>query len=332
MRSIEEARADVEARAHRIRVHRRKAAGGAMSLFAAAMMGLVGFRSWSADLTTGTGLSPGERTASQGWHSGTSASVGTAQGPTSSGSGPVNSIIEDQTTPGWVLYTGGNALSPEDRAGSVKGYTHVGEAVVQPGKVKVYDRPGGVVIGYAYSMLGFVSLHDDAGFDAHALRVERFGCDQITDATCAKRLADELKRPGPIEPPLCTVASTDVTTEAGLAQPGHVAVDVVVRNTGSMPCSLFAGAVVGFYSLDGIAAPLVVHGSSPVSFVHVVPGGTARFAFDKLACSAGDDTKVASVELELDNSRVRPPVPAGVDLASCGRGDPGSTITFSIRT
>lgn len=83
------------------------------------------------------------------------------------------------TEGGWMPYSGSSITNPQDT--SRKGYLHYGENA-EPGKAPIYDAPNGTVIGYAYSRLGFVTLAEDVGFDAHAEQMRRFGCDQ-TDSS-----------------------------------------------------------------------------------------------------------------------------------------------------
>ena len=328
MKSIDEARAEVEERAQRIRGRRRMAAGGALGVFAAAMVVLVVLRAPGAGVNVGAGPDGPASTALPPAPS----SVGTSATTTPPGSDLAAAAIEQQIASGWVRYSAREALSPEDGGDLVDGYLKWGEPVVEPGKAKVYDRPNGVVVGYAYSQLGFVPLDQDAGFDAAALRAQRFGCDPFTDSTCAQRRRETAGLPQPGEPPLCGAASSDITTGATPAAPGHVAVDVSIRNTGSAACSVPAGALIALYSPEGIAMSFEVHISSADNFVHLEPGASATFSIDKQDCTAGDQGRPATVEMQLGGQRVRSPLPPDVDLAWCGRGDPGSKLTVTLHT
>lgn len=328
MKSIDEARAEVEERAQRIRGRRRMAAGGALGVFAAAMVVLVVLRAPGAGVNVGAGPDGQASTALPPAPS----SVGTSATTTPPGSDLAAAAIEQQIATGWVPYSARDALGPEDGGDSVKGYLKWGEPVVEPGKAKVYDRPNGVVVGYAYSQLGFVPLEQDAGFNAAALRAQRLGCDPVTDSTCAQRRAETARSPGAGDPPLCIDASSVVTATAATAAAGHAAVDVSIRNTGSAACSLHAGALIGLYSPDGIAMSFEVHTSSPVSFIQLEPGTSATFSVDKQTCTNGDQGQPATVEIQLSGQRVRSPLPPEVDLAWCGRGDPGSMLTVTLHT
>jgi hypothetical protein len=94
-------------------------------------------------------------------------------------------VIQRQIASGWQPYAGDDVLHPAaPGASKPQGYLKMSDSASTPGKLPVYDNPNGKVIGFAYSQLGFVSLADDAAFDAHAERTSRFGCDQFVDNTC----------------------------------------------------------------------------------------------------------------------------------------------------
>ena len=85
---------------------------------------------------------------------------------------------------GWLPYWGEDVLHPDPGGlAGPQGYAHHGDNITF-GKVPICDAPDGVLVGYVYSQLGFVSVADDPTFDAHAERVARFGCDAFQDPAC----------------------------------------------------------------------------------------------------------------------------------------------------
>lgn len=240
-------------------------------------------------------------------------------------------IIKRQLATGWEQYSGAFALHPEQKTPEIKGWLRVCEIGPEPGKAYVYDAPDGVVTGYAYSQLGFVSLTDDASFDATARRTAAFGCDGFTDSTCNSRLRDQASKPAPGEPDLCTVTTIGTSITAASAGTGHIRLDLAVRNNGPVACSLRAGALIALYSAAGESVPFVVRSTSPVSFAGIAPNTAATFALDKYRCDKGDTTRAATIELDVGGQRVRTPLPEQVDLSWCGPGDPGSTIQVTFQ-
>lgn len=170
--------------------------------------------------------------------------------------------------------------------------------------------------------------------------VKRLGCCGLVLAGLFVGLSPAAGGTGRVRASACRVGQLAISPGPEISEKtGQHSLTIRLTNRGSAPCLLDGYPAIAFTDARGVL-PFRISHRGDLMIARRAPkpltvrgGGRAYVIVNKYRCDVGDHRRARGLVLRLPNAapatRLVLRIPAGYDLAYCGNGDPGSTLSVS---